>query len=355
MRNNNAKNRLSELKKRVVPFDSTINLTGSLFSHLCDAIVSQQLSLKAAATIYARFEQLFADQTPTPELVLRLPHERLRSVGLSEAKTKAVQDLAAKTIEGIVPSDAIAQSLTDEELIERLTEVRGVGKWTVEMVLMFRYRRKDVWPVDDLGVQKGFRLLFPRLKFTNPKELHRLGERWQGKRTEIAWYCWRALEEEARQSYQGVPLTWAGLKLMLWLKAGVPARLDFNRTSKKPIPLWPGKVSITQHRKALWQKYLQHALKSGLAELPVSGSEFETRVWSEVCRIPYGQTRTLAQIAQAIGHQGPWHLVRSALDRSPIPLLIPVHRVTDFAKPLSSGKLSTLHRRLLRHEGVTFS
>ncbi len=191
--------RLRHARKAWEPFDADKRPRGTLFTHLASAIASQQLSTKAADTIYGRFKALFPRKTPTPSVTLELTVTQLRGAGLSGAKVLAIQDLARKTLEGLVPTDAQARKMSDDELVERLIAVRGVGRWTVEMVLIFRYRRMDVWPVDDLGVRKGFKLLFPEARFTTARELAPLGDQWAGNRTEIAWYCWRALEAQATE------------------------------------------------------------------------------------------------------------------------------------------------------------
>jgi DNA-3-methyladenine glycosylase II len=126
--------------------------------------------------------------------LLGTPDERLRNAGLSAAKTAALKDIAAKTLEGIVPGARAAAGMTDAEILERLTCVRGVGPWTVEMLLMFTLGRRDVLPATDYGVRKGFALLYGRRELPSPKEVLEHGERWRPHRTTAAWYLWRALE-----------------------------------------------------------------------------------------------------------------------------------------------------------------
>ena len=118
----------------------------------------------------------------------------LRACGLSGSKTVALKDLAAKTIDGTVPSALALARMSDEEIIERLTAVRGIGRWTVEMLLLFDLGRTDVWPVTDYGVQKGYAKTFRKRKLPTPKELHRIGEKWRPYRSVAAWYFWRALD-----------------------------------------------------------------------------------------------------------------------------------------------------------------
>ncbi len=348
--------RLDELRRRCAPFELKKRPEGTLFIHLARSIASQQLSLKAAATIYSRFAALCPEGVPTPETVLALPITKLRTAGLSQAKALALQDLSHKALAGVVPTDAQARRLSDDELVERLTAVRGVGRWTVEMVLMFRYRRPDVWPVDDLGVQKGFRLMFPSLKFKDRKDLTRLGVRWAGQRSEIAWYAWRALEEEQLQSWTGVPLQHAGLKLMLWLRGGVPARVDFTRHDAPPVARWPGKVTVSKHRQAHWQRQLVEVLKKGPSgqDWHWEGTPFQQAVWREILRIPFGETRTYLEVATAVGNPKGVRAVAPACGANRLPLLIPCHRVVATGGLGGFGGGADKKKRLLAAEGVHF-
>lgn len=168
------------------------------FLALLRAIVYQQLSGKAAATIHGRVLALFADEVVAPEALLDLPDEALRGAGLSRAKTRAVKDLAAKTLDGTVPEGATLQTLDDSAVIERLTTVRGIGPWTVEMLLMFTLGRPDVLPVSDLGVRHGFRLLYDHAELPTPSELRAHGERWRPWRSVASWYLWRAVDQARR-------------------------------------------------------------------------------------------------------------------------------------------------------------
>jgi len=187
--------RLGALMSRAGPFTMRPQPTQSLFSALMRSIVYQQLTGKAAETILGRAIQACGPaRFPTPRQVLAVPPERLRQAGLSTAKTAAVRDLAAKTLDGTVPSLARIRRMEDEEIIQRLTQVRGIGRWTVEMLLMFRLGRPDVFPVTDLGVRKGFGLVFTRGKLPEPASMLRRGERWRPYRSVASWYLWRALE-----------------------------------------------------------------------------------------------------------------------------------------------------------------
>jgi DNA-3-methyladenine glycosylase II len=159
---------------------------------LARAIVGQQLSGKVAMVIYGRLEKLL--KKVTAENLLSAEVEALRQVGLSYAKVAAVKDLAAKAQEGVVPTAARLHRLSDQEIIDRLTQVRGIGRWTVEMLLMFRLGRPDVLPVDDLGIRKGFQKIYRKREAPKPKALLAFGERWRPYRTVASWYLWRSLE-----------------------------------------------------------------------------------------------------------------------------------------------------------------
>jgi len=182
--------RAGEFTMRPVP-------TQSLFAALVESIVYQQLSGKAAETILRRVVALYRPRRfPRPVDILETPVERLRAAGLSAAKTAAVKDLAARTLEGTVPSMTRVRRMSDEEIIERLTTVRGIGRWTVEMLLLFRLGRPDVLPLGDLGVRKGFARAFNRRALLDPLVLHRRAERWRPYRSVASLYLWRALDLE---------------------------------------------------------------------------------------------------------------------------------------------------------------
>jgi DNA-3-methyladenine glycosylase II len=166
------------------------------FDALAESIAYQQLSGKAAATIFGRVRALYPKRKwLDPEKLLATPDERLRAAGLSRAKTAALKDLAAKTIDGTVPSGRALIRMSDDEIVARLTTVRGIGRWTVEMLLLFVLGRPDVWPVDDYGVRKGFAKTFDKRKLPTPKQLMKLGEKWRPYRSVAAWYFWRALDD----------------------------------------------------------------------------------------------------------------------------------------------------------------
>jgi DNA-3-methyladenine glycosylase II len=161
------------------------------FGALARSIAYQQLAGNAAAAIHGRFEAIF-DGHPTPDAVLVTPEEQLRGAGLSGAKTASILDLAAKVESGVVPFDGIGR-LGDEEIIERLITVRGIGRWTAEMFLIFQLGRLDVWPVDDLGVRAGYAAAYKLKDTPTPKALAPLGEPFRPYRSIAAWYMWQAI------------------------------------------------------------------------------------------------------------------------------------------------------------------
>lgn len=186
---------LARLIKKVGPCTMKIRNRRTPFAALVSAVTYQQLNGTAARTILKRFLALYPGKRfPTPEDVLATPAELMRAAGLSRAKTAAIKDIAAKTVAGIVPGSREIVKLTNEEIVERLTSVRGVGPWTVEMLLMFTLGRLDVLPATDYGVRKGFAVTFGWKVLPTPKELLDYGERWRPHRSTAAWYLWRALE-----------------------------------------------------------------------------------------------------------------------------------------------------------------
>jgi DNA-3-methyladenine glycosylase II len=166
------------------------------FQTLAQAIAHQQLNGTAANTILGRFIKSCGDGGlfPTPAAVLAAPEATLRTAGFSFAKIAALRDLAEKTLSRVVPDHDTLRTLSDEEIITRLTQVRGIGRWTVEMMLMFRLGRPDILPVDDFGVRNGFRLAYGLKKMPPPKALALFGARWAPHRSVAAWFLWRAVE-----------------------------------------------------------------------------------------------------------------------------------------------------------------
>src|SRR4029077_14026385 len=186
---------LKRLVAETVPFEIDVADAQSPYEVLMESITYQSISGKAAATIFGRIKALGENgRPPTPTKMLKIPSAKLRKAGLSGAKVAAMKDLAKKTMEGIVPTHEQALLLSDDELVERLVSVRGVGAWTVEMFLIFRLGRPDVLPVHDLGVKKGWSVAYGKRHMPTPKELLKFGERWRPYLTVASWYMWRAFE-----------------------------------------------------------------------------------------------------------------------------------------------------------------
>src|SRR6266566_8152727 len=187
--------RLAALIARSQRYNIEPNVNVRPFDALAESIAYQQLSGKAAATIWKRVRGIFPKRKfLDPKLVLETPDEKFRAAGLSRSKVAALKDLAAKTFEGCVPTGRAMAKMTDDEIIERLIQVRGIGRWTAEMLLLFDLGRPDVWPVHDYGVRKGFAKIFGKRKLPTPKQLIKLGEKWRPYRSVAAWYFWRALD-----------------------------------------------------------------------------------------------------------------------------------------------------------------
>lgn len=194
--------RLGALIDRVGPFTLRLGSSPSPFEALLESILYQQLNGKAAATIHGRVRQIYGGD-PSPQALLDTPEERLRAAGVSGNKIKAMRDLAARTLDGTVPSHRAIGKMADADIVERLTEVRGIGPWTVEMLLIFRMGRPDVLPVTDYGVRKGYALTFMRLPkhraleagdLPKPDVVFKRGLRWAPFRSVASWYLWRACD-----------------------------------------------------------------------------------------------------------------------------------------------------------------
>jgi len=186
---------MATLIASAVKYDPASRILQPSFEVLVRAIAHQQLHATAANNILARFVALFEGSVfPIPQRVLDTETARLRGVGFSHAKIAAMKDLATKALAGVVPEREMLDALSDEEIIERLTQVRGIGRWTVEMMLMFQLHRPDVLPVDDFGVRNGFRLAYGLKGMPTPKALAEFGNRWKPYRSIAAWYLWRACE-----------------------------------------------------------------------------------------------------------------------------------------------------------------
>lgn len=186
---------MKALIRRLGPCALEVQAARSPFQALVNAVAHQQLHGKAAATILGRFRKLFpGGRFPGPRALATVTDEQLRAVGFSRAKTAAIRDLAEKSLSGVVPGAKAIAALSDEEIIARLTQVRGVGRWTVEMLLIFTLGRPDVWPVDDYGVRTGWKIAYGLPEMPSPKELNGLGERFRPHRSVAAWYLWRATD-----------------------------------------------------------------------------------------------------------------------------------------------------------------
>lgn len=189
-----------EQLKKLVPdlraFQIDLTNTHSPYEVLIRSITRQSISGKAASTIYGRIVELGGNgRPPTPGKMLKMPIAKLRKAGLSRAKALSMKDLARKALAGIVPTHEEALQLSDQELVERLVSVRGIGAWTVEMFLIFRLGRPDVLPIHDLGVKKGWSVVYGKKHMPTPGELLKFGERWKPYRTVASWYMWRAFEK----------------------------------------------------------------------------------------------------------------------------------------------------------------
>jgi DNA-3-methyladenine glycosylase II len=177
-------------------YEISPNLKVRPFDALAESIAYQQLSGKAAATIWKRVRGIFPKRRfLNPKLVLETPDEKFRAAGLSRSKVAALKDLAAKTIDRTVPTARAMAKMTDDEIIERLIQVREIGRWTAEMLLLFDLGRPDVWPVHDYGVRKGFAKIFGKRKLPTPKQMDKHGRKFAPYRSALAWYCWRALDQ----------------------------------------------------------------------------------------------------------------------------------------------------------------
>ncbi len=188
---------LARLIRKVGPCGLKARKRCSPFQALVQSVAHQQLNGTAANTILGRVMALYPRRKfPTPDDVLATPDEKLRGAGLSRAKVASIKDIAAKTVEGVVPPARTIAKMPDAEILERLTTIRGVGPWTVEMLLIFKLGRLDVLPATDFGVRKGFALIFMRDELPKPAELLEYGERWRPYRSIASWYLWRGLDGE---------------------------------------------------------------------------------------------------------------------------------------------------------------
>src|ERR1700675_3026037 len=187
---------LARVIRRVGTFPTKRQKPQHPFASLLQAIVYQQLAGKAAATIFGRVKALSAAGFPTPEEILLLDETKLRGAGLSRQKIAAVKDLAAKALDGTVPPLGKLRRMSEEEIHERLIQVRGIGEWSVQMFLMFRLGRPDVLPILDLGIRKGFQIVYGHEDVPKPQFILEHGERWRPYRSIASWYLWRAADEK---------------------------------------------------------------------------------------------------------------------------------------------------------------
>src|ERR1700746_989393 len=186
--------RLAKVIRRVGTFPTKRQKPQPPFESLLRAIVYQQLAGKAAATIFGRVNALGATGFVTPQEIMLLDETKLRGAGLSRQKIAAVKDLAAKTLDGTVPPLAALRRMTEVEIHERLIQVRGIGEWSVQMFLMFRLGRPDVLPILDLGIRKGFQIVYGHKDVPKPQFILEYGERWRPYRSIASWYLWRAAD-----------------------------------------------------------------------------------------------------------------------------------------------------------------
>ncbi len=187
--------KLRKLIDRVGPCKLELQHMQNTFETLLESIVYQQLTGKAAATIVGRLKLLYGSQFPTPQEIIDTADDTIRAVGLSRAKLAAVKDLAEKACTGLIPEIDQLQLMEDQEIIDKLTNVRGIGEWTVQMLLIFRLGRPDILPINDYGVRKGYGLTFAKGELPAPREVLKHGERWRPWRTLASWYLWRSLDQ----------------------------------------------------------------------------------------------------------------------------------------------------------------
>ena len=190
---------LARVIETVGPFRLQLIAASSIFATLAQSIVYQQLNGKAAAAIFARFCALFPGGDPTAEQLLAIAEDALRGAGLSRSKLLSLRDLAGKTVSAEIPTLDEIRHMEDEAIIERLTSVRGIGRWTVEMLLIFRLGRPDVLPADDYGIRKGFARAYTQGELPARRDVEAYGVRWKPYRTVASWYLWRVAEQAPLQ------------------------------------------------------------------------------------------------------------------------------------------------------------
>jgi DNA-3-methyladenine glycosylase II len=229
--------RLARLIEETPEFQIEPESMDSPYEALMESVTYQSISGKAAATIFARIKAFGTNgRPPKPQEMLKLHPQKLRKAGLSGAKVLAMKDLAQKTIDGVVPTLEEAQKMSDEELVERLVSVRGIGAWTVEMFLIFRLGRPDVLPIHDLGVKKGWSVTYGKKRMPKPKELLAFGERWRPYRTVASWYMWRAFERAGYKATNKIAKALARKKKAKLQTAKLPrSKKGRSRAPAKPL------------------------------------------------------------------------------------------------------------------------
>jgi DNA-3-methyladenine glycosylase II len=186
---------MAQLIRRAGPYPVKPERGAGAYEALVEAVAHQQLTGKAARTILGRFYALYGiDCCPEPARLVETPDSQLRNCGFSRAKAASLKDIAARTLDGTIPSRRLLARMKNEAIIERLVEARGVGRWTVEMFLMFTLGRPDVLPVDDYGIRLGYKIAYGKRTLPKQKALARLGEMWAPYRTTASWYLWRAVD-----------------------------------------------------------------------------------------------------------------------------------------------------------------
>ena len=188
---------LADVIDRIGPYKGWPSGNGTHFDAVARSIVFQQLSGKAAGTIHGRFQGLYGGRTPHPEELATTSDDQLRSIGLSRQKSAYLKDLGARVASGQLPIETLHE-LTDEEIITALTQVKGIGRWTAQMFLMFRLGRLDVLPDLDLGIQKGMQKAYRLRKLPTPERVKKIGAKWAPYRTIGSWYMWRLLDSPVK-------------------------------------------------------------------------------------------------------------------------------------------------------------
>ena len=186
--------KLSVIIKRIGRCELHAVAPRDAFEALCMSIASQQLSVKAAATIFGRFCDLFPNRKPTPDRVMTLTDDQIRAVGFSRPKASFIKDLATRVIDGRIDLKGLKKH-PDDEVMRQLVAVKGIGRWTAEIFLMFRLGRMDIFPADDLGLMNAVHRAYGMRKRPDPKKLRKMGEAWSPYRSVAAWYLWQSLNK----------------------------------------------------------------------------------------------------------------------------------------------------------------